>query len=306
MAAPDPDLLPETDFEDDDPEYAVLCRITANVFATTSESGRPGLLRHIVEKTDWNLERFRTAGAFDRRDLSEERDWLRELNGDEDGLGDVQYNGSARTTDRGRWPAFLNEYRTCLASNPAWMQLVDGWLTDVSRRPHPSDVILSIYNPCDLLGALIHGWPDDLDELIPTVLGMALTAAGPHHSIHGSLAWNGRPVRDLNEIVKALYRDPMAWMAFRAHGATAEPDELLVDLLGLQYILLEYYGANPFNPEAADLTALWLVRDGQALRLDLEHESDWPELEPLGYFLSTHRAAIQSLITQYRSMIATT
>lgn len=306
LAASDLNLPPEIDSEDDDPEYVVLCHITGNVFAVTSETGQPGLLRHMVENTDWRLESFRTAGAFDRRDLSEERDWLRELNGDEDGLGDVQYNGSARTNDRGRWPAFLNEYRACLASNPDWMLLVDGWLTDVSRQPQPSDVILSIYNPCDLVGALIHGWPGNLAERVPAVLGMALTATGPHRSIHGSLYWNKRPVHDPHGIVELSYPDPLAWMVCQMYRATAEPDALLVQLLGLQYILVEYCGANPHNPPATDLIALWLVRDDQACRIDLAHEADWPELLPLPYFLSAHKAAIQSLVTQYRTIIATT
>ena len=65
------------------------CRVCFNVADPRKRKNvhdaepQPGLLRHMVEKTDWNLECFRTAGAFERRDLSEERDWLRELNGNE-------------------------------------------------------------------------------------------------------------------------------------------------------------------------------------------------------------------------------
>jgi hypothetical protein len=131
-------------------EYEVLCHILNNVFGAGSESAGPGILRQIVEHQIWQIEGYRAAGGFTKREPFTARDLLRDLNGDEEGAGQVQYTGSARTTNRTRWAAFRQEYLTSLGTNPDWRMLVQSWLDDIERDRADCDVLLQVYNPSDL------------------------------------------------------------------------------------------------------------------------------------------------------------
>lgn len=84
-------------------EYQALCHITRHVFGAGYESAVPGVLRQIYEDDRWVIEGYRSAGEFGKRNPLSAHDLLRDLNGDDLGIAQVLFTGSARTTDRGRW-----------------------------------------------------------------------------------------------------------------------------------------------------------------------------------------------------------
>ncbi|MFG2999460.1 endonuclease NucS domain-containing protein [Streptomyces sp. NPDC048340] len=288
-------------------EYSALCRITKHVFAAGYDSARPGVLRHLAENPQWEIEGYRAAGKFAKRTSLDERDLLRELNGDEEGIGEVLYTGSARTTDRGRWPAFREESRMCFAGNPDWERLVARWLDDVSADGVERDVMLHVYNPCDLIRSLVHGWPDKLSNLVPMTFGTALTQDGVNRTIHGSLYWDGIPHTDVAGRARLVYRDAMHWQTHRLMDEAWVTDLDLLGLLGLRYVLIEQIGGNPLSlseahelrlhfVQGADLCTLPIPCDGSQLR-----DAGWNGAYSLDTFLERYEDQIDAMISSYRS-----
>jgi hypothetical protein len=156
----------------------------------------------------------------------------------------------------------------------------------------------------DLLCSLLHGWPDNLTQHLPMVFGSAMTRHGPHRVIKGALFWNGQPLADLSGNVAPYYREPLQWAAARAVGESRVIDDQLVRALGLQYILIEGIGHNPFNPLDNDQTNIWVVRRGQPQRLSppfQELASDgWLAVQPLAAWLDHHADQVNRLVTTYR------
>ena len=100
---------PEDGIHDYQLEYNALSHITRHVFGTGFDHAEPGVLCQLLEDPCWTIEGYRTAGAFEKRSPLNAQDLLRDLNGEDEGIGRILYTGSARTTDRGRWPVLLSE-----------------------------------------------------------------------------------------------------------------------------------------------------------------------------------------------------
>jgi hypothetical protein len=314
----DPDRAPAwlDDGEADSPEetggypleYAALCHVTSNVFAAGYDTARPGLLRKLAEDPHWEIEGYRTAGEFAKRTSLDERDLLRDLNGDDEGIGQVLYTGSARTTDRGRWPAFREESRTCMARNPDWARLVERWLDDVSADGVERDVMLHVYNPCDLITSLVHGWPDKLSTLVPMTFGTALaTPDGDHRTIRGSLYWDGFAYPDMADRVRLVYRDAMHWQTHRLMDETWVADLDLLRMLGLRYVLIEQIGGDPLLVSEASELRLHFVQDEVLRTLPIPCEgaqlrdAGWNGAYSLDTFLETYEDQIDTLVETYRT-----
>ena len=215
-----------------------------------------------------------------------------------------RYTGSARTTDRARWPVLLTEHRRSLHHNADWSALVQRWLDDVGAAPTDSDVLLHVHNPCDLIATLVHGWPDDHDRFTPMLLGIARTASGPHRIIRGTLYWTGRPVPNLAERVRVVYRDPMAWMA----ADNRSRDALLTGLLELRYVFFEHISDSLTTCGEDDDAAIWAVKDGVPARFttpftELRHEG-WKGMYALPTFLDEHRGQVDALVDTYRNTLS--
>ncbi|MFF4086344.1 endonuclease NucS domain-containing protein [Streptomyces nigra] len=309
-----PDWVKETceDLENSeikDPlEYEVLCHVTGSVFAADFDNARPGVLRGLHDDPCWQIEGYRAAGAFAKRDLLDEHDLLRDLNGEDEGIGEVLYSGSARTTDRGRWPVFLEEGMRSLGGNPAWRRLVQDWLINVASQPAESDIHLHVYNPCDLIGSLLHGWPDDLERRVPMLSALAITGDGPHRSLRGQLYWDGARVPDIAERVRSVYREPLDWGIAKSTGGGWETDLELVEELRLHYILIERIGENPVKPSKNDEIAVWMLEDGMPVRLRAPfsrlHERGWEGIYPFSLFVHEHQDQLARLVTEFRDALA--
>lgn len=290
-------------------EYEALCHITKHVSGAAFEDVGPGVLRQLAEDPRWTIEGYRTAGSFGKRSPLSAHDLLRDLNGDNGGIGHVRYTGSARTTNRGRWPAFLTEYSRSLSHNEDWSVLVRQWLDDVASAPEESDVVLDIYNPCDLITTLVHGWPQDLEKFTPTLLGITRTASGSHRVIRGTLYWNGNPVPNLAERVRAIYRDPMAWVAACTYGDNRVRDTLLIALLELRYVFIEHVTEGPTPPSADNAVAMWVISDDNSPRrveapfTELRQEG-WNGAYTMDTFLEEHRDQVDTLVNTYRNELS--
>ncbi len=280
-------------------EYEALRHILKHVFGASSASASPGTLRQIQEDRSWEVEGYRSSGVFGKLAASSQRDFFRELNGD-DGFAEVHYFGTARTSDRGRWPVFLTEYESSLASNEAWRNLVRSWLQDVHASGEEADVALDVFNPCDLISAIVHGWPDHTWPLMPKLAAFAVTEAGHERRAMGALYWDGRPVPDIARLVRLLYPEPTSWQTARAFGDHLRRDLQLVESLGLQYVLVEHIG---------DEVRIWLVgEDGSPRAVSTVGQlraEGWPKGTVFGMdnFFAAHRGQLRALATEYRDAL---
>ncbi|HWD81404.1 MAG TPA: endonuclease NucS domain-containing protein, partial [Kribbella sp.] len=280
-------------------EYEALCHILKHVFGASFDQAGPGTLRQIQDDPTWEVEGYRSAGAFGKLTVWTRRDLFRELNGD-DGFAEVHYFGTARTTDRGRWPVFLTEYENSLASNEVWRVLVRTWLADVHASGEEAEVALDVFNPCDLVTAIVHGWPDHTWPLMPKIAALAMTEAGPQRAAMGALYWDGRAVPDIARLVELCYREPTSWLTARAYGDHVRRDLQLIELLGLRYVLVEHIDEH---------VRVWLVGEDGSPRVastagQLRAEG-WVKGVPLGMdeFFAEHRGQLRALATRYRYVL---
>ncbi|MFD7413064.1 endonuclease NucS domain-containing protein [Kitasatospora purpeofusca] len=315
----DVDLEPAEDECSSDPcatghpaEYRALCGINARVRCVDVESAYPGLLGNLLADPDWEVTGYRGTGAFaGTNGVHEERDWLRMLSGNDRGDGQVTFVGSANPRIATRWRSFVEQAMNSLGGNPEWETLVRAWLERVARQPGDVDVTLRVYNPCDLVQTIVHGWPDELDRWQPGVIATAEFADGTRSVVQGMLCADGYGAPGLLDMVHVVYRDPIKWMTTRYGGVTWEYDQGLLGLLGLRHVLLEIVGDGPEFPAPEDERGLWLVEDGQSMRVS----SDDPEkftaawqslcyngnLMTLRGFLAAHRHEVDALRVEYLS-----
>ena len=301
----------QTDRSDFDEEYSALCHITSRVFGRTSESAGPGTFRKIAEDDCWTIEDTLTTGRFVDRQMDpvtelDPRTLARELNGDDDGLGSILFTGSARTKDRGRWPALLREYALSLRSNKPWQVLVKEWLEDVASSDPESDVTLHIYNPADLLTTLVYGWPDQLIKFVPMIRGIANHRGRTSGRVlEGGLLWDGKVIPDLADAIRVVYADPTDWAAARTYGIAHDFDEELLDLLGLKYVLFERRASNMSHPlRATNETTLRITTEHGPRKIESPFadlgDENWQALYGLAAFLREHYNEISSLVAEYR------
>ncbi len=286
-------------------EYQALCHICSRVFAVTAETADPGVFAKLVGNPNWRIDtdNIRGSDVYAHSGLREERDIIRALSG-HDGDGQVLFTGSANPKIARRWAAFLTETQTSLAGNEDWTKLVRYWLDEVATHPTDSDVMLHVYNPCDLIQTLIYAWPDRLEKYVPMLLGLALRRDAPHRRIRGGLYWNGIHVPDLADRVRLVYRDPYAWLAARYGGIAWYYDQMLTEALGLRYVIFEEVFDTPITRGGDEQTALLMVRDGQPQRItepfDELLEEGWQGAYMLDRFLVQHLPQVDALVRQYR------
>lgn len=229
-----------------------------NLLGMGIEGAEPGLLRTLADSPDWTVRRYLGAGSFDTSAF-EERDLFRFLSGDARGDSQVIYTGSASPQVVGRWNAFLQETQSSLVGNPEWEQLVGGWLEDAAERAEEGDVWLNIYNPCDLMQAIVFGWPAKLNDHLPMVMGGTKPQRASGSYVRGALCWTGRGIA-LTEAVQLVHRDPIHWAINRSSGLGWMHDQELLNLIGLHYVLLEQIGPYAVKGSTANDHRIWHLR----------------------------------------------
>ncbi|MFD4787536.1 endonuclease NucS domain-containing protein [Streptomyces sp. NPDC058459] len=307
---------PEPFAEEHQAEYLALCELCnrlarSRLRGMNMESARPGLLKNLRDDPNWSIQGFRGTGAYDNTAAFEQQDLFRFLTGDERGDSQVLYTGTASPQVASRWKAFRQEARQSFAGNHEWESLVDGWLDEVGPKVGEGDVGLHVYNPCDLLQAIIHGWPDRMEKLLPMVMGEAVPRQGLRHLVRGVLCWNGRGM-SLPDAVRLVYRDPLFLISNMYGGTVWARDRELLDLLGLHYVLLEKIGPVGSGATVEDEHRIWIHRE-QSPRV---YSSDTDprgyaqayasieadgEIVSIGQYLHRHSHEVELVAREYRA-----
>lgn len=295
-------------------EYEALSAINARARCVGVESAYPGILGTLLGNPNWEITGYRGTGAFaPDNGAYEERDWLQMLNGHDRGDGHCKYIGSANPRITSRWRSFVDQAMTSLGGNPEWKLLVRAWLERVAEQSGDIDVVLWIYNPCDLIQTVIYGWPDELAQWEPRIKAVAHFPDGSRSIVQGMLCANstgGAP--GFHHYAHEVYRDPVSWMTTRYGGTTWISDLDLVRRLGLRYMMLEIASDHPGPPAPEDERGLWLVEDGQAARYssnDPEFFMTWRlntyggKLVTLREFLTMYRYEVNTLRIEYLNVI---
>ncbi|MFD8079354.1 endonuclease NucS domain-containing protein [Streptomyces sp. NPDC059718] len=299
-------------------EYLALCAICNRLVSSRlrgmgMESAQPGLLRNLADNPNWAIRGFRGTGAFDDSAAFEERDLFRFLSGDDRGDSQILYTGSASPQVASRWNGFRREVRQSLSGNCEWESLVGGWLDDVSQKVEDGDVGLHVYNPCDLLQTIIHGWPDRLDEFLPMVMGEATRAEGLPSTVRGALCWNGQGM-PLPEAVQLVYGDPHRLISNMYAGTMWQRDRELLDLLGLHYVLLEKIGPSRARSSAVDERRIWVENEqGVCVYSSITQPYDFArayaeitadgEIVSVEQYLNRYSREVEMVAREYRAVI---
>ncbi|MHC0433036.1 endonuclease NucS domain-containing protein [Streptomyces sp. O3] len=309
---------PEPFADEHQAEYLALCEICnrlarSKLRGMNMESARPGLLKNLRDDPNWAIQGFRGTGAYDDTAAFEQQDLFRFLTGDERGDSQILYTGTASPQVASRWRAFRQETRQSLAGNHEWEALVDGWLDEVGPKVGEGDVGLHIYNPCDLLQAIIHGWPNRMENLLPMILGEAVPRQGLRHSVRGALCWNGRGM-SLPDAVRLVYRDPLFLVSNMYAGTVWERDRELLDLLGLHYVLLEKIGPVGAEATVADEHRIWVHQDQDARVYSSDTDPRGyaqayggiaadGEIVSIGQYLNRHSHEVELVAQEYRALV---
>lgn len=307
-----PVLLPEERVSYPHPdEYDALCHVTNRVLGDEAESGNPTAFNRLVQDPGWEIGHVRTAGAF-ASGLYEAGDFVAALRGN-DGEARELLHASASTAVASRWSLLKRDVIACLAGNEQWTELMEAWLESVEQWGGEYDVEVHIFNPCDLLGALIHGLPESIVDFRPEAVVSRMAPFVPRIAavvkprnetqpllvVRGDLQWDGTPASALQRRVRHVYPDPLSWASHHYGGITWEADSRLLELLGLWYVvdieLLVPDGAGRFE----------LVDSRVCLPSGLNAKTVEAKggLHSLDTFIQRHAEEIYMLIQEYRQLM---
>ncbi|WP_084522464.1 endonuclease NucS domain-containing protein [Nocardia inohanensis] len=301
-------------------EYLTLCHLCNYIadlyhrYNNITESAYPGLLGNISSDKNWKLQRYLGSGAFSNTDAYEEDDLYQFLTGEDRGDNQVQFRGAASPALKTRWKSFLAEVEGSLVGNTDWTLLVNEWLKEAEIDTDEGTVAIQVYNPCDLLGGLVYGWPNKMDNFLPSIIGFAEIGSDKVRYIRGTLIWNGWG-RDILDAFQLTYRDTIEWHIHNISGVGWVKDEILLRHLGLKYVLLETIGQNPFEFSPANEQRIWLIEDGvpqsysssrepTAYRQIMEYITPRGKLFTANMFLNRYSTSVDLVASQYRYPIS--
>lgn len=293
-------------------EYQTLCHITSRVLGATMESAVPGTLRNISGDPRWVIEGYRGAGALGGAGAHEDRDLFKALVGDDVGQAQIKFEGAANPQVHNRWTSFREEAQTSLAGNADWGLLVPAWLGKVAEDPAVNDVVLDVYNPCDFVGALYHGWPDNLQRFIPLLIGGAAREDGTGSAIVGGLYWDGWGGLDIGDRITSVYPEPADWLVGNYGGLKWLHDSVLIKELGLRYMLIEYSGQLPVGIDAE--STYWIAQEGEARQFSPRNDryelceifhsvGSFGKPQPLSKFISCYKHQLNSEVIRFRNSL---
>jgi hypothetical protein len=308
-----PSLLPDerAAFQHPD-EYDALCHVAGLVLGDEAESGSPTVFNQLLQNPQWQIGQVRTVGAF-AGGLYETSDFVAALRGN-DGEARELFHASASTAVASRWSLLKQDVMGCLAGNEQWTELMGAWLETVEQRGGEYDVEVHIFNPCDLLGALIHGPPQHIVDyrteimapklapLVPMIAAVARPRDDTQLSsvLRGGLQWDGAVVPTLQRRIRTVYPDPLAWTSHQYGGSTWQADSELLELLGLWYVInvqiLAPGGAGGFEV-LDDCVGLPSALDARTVEAN-------GGLHSLNEFVQHHAEEIYLLVQDYRQLMS--
>lgn len=276
-------------------EYRALCHLTSKYrepLWRPAYADKFGALR----QNGWEIVEVFRRGIFEDGALYDDDAVVQDVEG-ETGLSDVRFLGTSRPENPPHWRRFRANVSRALGGNRSWTELADAWIDDVAATAGEYDIAAKVYNPCDLVTSLVHGWRTPMLRRLVPRLSIALDAPLPQGRIvEGVLAWTG-DVCDIAEGFASVYLDDSTWMVRRATGVVWESDLALLDAWHLRYIVCEFPSAALLVPVGTNLARIPLNRDESAGRWEV------PGLEPFPEFLEEHADQIDGLVSRLRSKI---
>jgi hypothetical protein len=282
----------EEEEEDASAEELAATYLISEMGGTLASSDR---LRRL-EDNDWVVTSVLRAGCFaDQRDLLTDQEAL-ELACGEAGGSQISFTGRARTNHLASWSRFRKGIAAVLFGNPAWRNVVDLWLDEISSRD-TWEVRAHIYNPCDLLAPWV--WSDvndDPERLTPQLIIAAKSTEDPDDTVmvQGFISWNGKRRSAAREFKSVFETDFMYWLA-RSMGVLWQEDLRLMERLGLSYSLAEFVPGDEEPARLLEVDDAWLRRrPGSA-------PDWWPDLLPFQEFLDSSGSSLESIGARLRS-----
>jgi hypothetical protein len=288
----------------DDRETCLRARVLAHILKDigvpgTQETGSPEVIASLVTAPLWHRGQLRRSGIFLRQQqLRSDEELLAELAGWA-GLSQTSFAGSASPAIASHWQGFLQHLQRCLVGNDAWSRVVPAWLAEVAEDLPDSDVRIGVFNPCDLLAALLGGWPDRVDRLLPHLTAEVTVNGRLCRSLHGMLSWDGQPRRDPVGLIRLIYPDALVWSATRLFGETWQTDRDLLALLDFDYLAFEVNGGD--RPHRLKLGRGRIKR--MPATTTPSGDFHWPSHRPIQGFLQRHFDEIDALVRQYREIM---
>jgi hypothetical protein len=284
-------------------EYRALCHLSwgYNYEQVEIEIAYPDKFGSIQADPHWQLVGVRRTGIFARQadlypdETLVERIYFRA------GHSEIQFNGSSRPANQAHYVNFRNSLARCIGGIEAWRGLFFAWLDEIAAEAPERDVLVHVYNPCDFIGALVHGWPDDVVSYLPS-LRAAVDAPQPDgRLLTGTLTWDGNEVNILNA-VHSMYAEPFEWVIESHVAIPWEKDLALLTGLGLDYSLFEW------SDEYRDGALLTLV-DGNLTRTGPDYMSEdgspmWNSVKPLPDFFQTHAQVVDTVANEFKSVVS--
>ncbi len=251
-------------------------------------------LRRIIDTNKLDVIQVFRAGRFeDQRSLVSDDEALRLADGTET-WSQIRFKGIGLPSQRLAWQRMRERVHYTLASNPRWTLLLGLWLDEVEVAHPSADVVLDVYDPCDLMAALVHsGLGMELSELLPEVRGGLDLPGDDGRLLHGCLVWNGRGAENAADFIRSIYPTPDYWAFRRGSGTVWESDLELLGLLGLEYALFE------FAPDHVSGPHLLSALDGRLVRTPATGDLKWPGVHSLRHWLG--RIDIEHLLNNFRS-----
>lgn len=254
----------------------------------------PDRLRRIIDTNGLDVMQILRAGRFeDQRSLVGDDEVLRIAEGVAT-WSQIRFTGIGMPSQGLAWRRIRQRLDYTLAGNPRWALLVGLWLDEIELAHPSADVVLDVYNPCDLMAALVHsGLGMELSEMLPNVRGGLDLPGDDGRLLHGVLVWNGRGAKNAADLIRSVYPTPNHWARLRGSGGSWESDLELLEVLGLKYSLFE------FPPDRVGGPNLLSASDGRLVRTSATGDLTWPGIHPLGDWMELTN--IEYLLDEFRS-----
>jgi hypothetical protein len=268
-------------------------------------TSHPEKLARIRRAPDWEFQSVRRTGIFvGQSDLVSDQILLENIVARR--TGQSIYIGSGSPHNGPAWRHMLGRLVSCLAGNEDWEYPLIGWLEEFAESRTENSVKIALHNPCDFIGTLVYGFPDNLPEELPEFSCWETDKSGLplKRGLVGHLSWNGQLVPRFVDRVRDIYHEPYAWRMHRNYGTMWEMDIKLLAMLNLQYSVIEYLGEGFINILTSEEGVL-NRRPAEVFYGDPDFYGDpespyWEDVQPIYGFFQAHARQITQVAEIYR------
>jgi hypothetical protein len=225
-------------------EYRALCHVMANHrLAHDASAGYPDMLWYLRrESRRWQLIQVARAGIFaSQGELFSDEDLFMEAAG-YSGASETSFGASTSPARGASWRAARAKIDQVLFGNPEWAETMGAWLDEVARTYSIADVAVSIFNPCDVVGAIVNTVTDETSRSMPDMHAQVILNGRVERLIQGTLVWDiGADDTRLGPAFRSVYEEVWRWSVARSLGETWVFDIDLCAQTGLAYACVEFF-----------------------------------------------------------------